>query len=265
MVGVFDGIMGDTTGVSREDFDRSAKALLSAFAASKSEEFEPSFALFDWRLNRDGWNLLYLSHPPVTLSSGDVPSRKESSDGVPLEDEGIWEDDQCYTDETSIQGNIAELPQQQTFVTQWTFSIVYSTTYQSPVLYFCVQESNGNPVGRQLLLKILEQEHRRSAFEESNDFPADAWDFVSQEEHPVTGLSSFFLHPCQSSHRLQLLTATAVGEDYTIDDGLEQTTSCVDGFSKTNLLWIWMSMILPAVGHSVPSSYFRHIKKCIVR
>jgi hypothetical protein len=177
-----------------------------------------------------------------------------------LEDEEILADDQCYTDTTTTD-DVGE--QKQQFATQWTFSVVYSTTYQSPVLYFYVQEMNGNPVGRHLLLKLLRKEHERSAFQSSNDFPIDAWEFVSQEEHPVTGLSSFFLHPCQSAERLRLLT-TVAGETREAHNGLEKNSDA-DGSTKTNVLWAWMSMILPAVGHSIPSSYFRSVQKFIAR
>jgi hypothetical protein len=254
---------------SRVDFDRNVTALLSAFTLSDNEcePFVPlngePFVLCDWILSHDtnGYNSSYLSHPPVTVLSGtssiadeeahDIFLTREESEGN-LEDEEIIVDDQCYVD--TITTNEKGEPQLQ-YATQWTFSIIYSTTYQAPVLYFHVQEMNGNPVGRQQILNILRQEHQRSAFEFSNDFPADAWEFVSQEEHPVTGLSSFFLHPCQSSQRLQLLT-TVVGDQREVCTRLEQ---------KSSVLWVWMSMILPAVGHSIPSSHFRHVQKCIAR
>lgn len=254
---------------SRDDFDRNVTALLSAFALSDNER-EPGlplngepFVLCDWRLSHDtnGYNSSYLSHPPVTVLSGmssiadeddhDIIFTTRESE-VNLEDEEIITDDQCYVDTTTT--NEKGEPQLQ-YVTQWTFSIIYSTTYQAPVLYFYVQEMNGNPVGRQQVLNMLRQEHQRSAFEFSNDFPIEAWEFVSQEEHPVTGLSSFFLHPCQSAQRLQLLTAV-VGDQPELCTKLEQ---------KSSILWAWMSMILPAVGHSIPSSYFRHVQKCITR
>jgi hypothetical protein len=254
---------------SRDDFDRNVTALLSAFALS-GKECEPGlpmngepFVLCDWRLSHDtnGYNSSYLSHPPVTVLSGmssiadeeahDIIFTTRESEGN-LEDDEILVDDQCYmtTTTTNEKGEL-----QQQYVAQWTFSIIYSTTYQAPVLYFHVQELNGNPVGRQQVLNILRQEHQRSAFEFSNDFPTDAWEFVSQEEHPVTGLSSFFLHPCQSAQRLQLLT-TVVGDQREVCIKLEQ---------KSSVLWAWMSMVLPAVGHSIPSSYFRYVQKCIAQ
>ena len=256
-------------GFSKEDFDRDAKALLSAFAASEKESAEPSFALSHWMLkggDNDGFHYdSYLSHPPVTLSCAFVPSgateeasvvsisRQESDDNL-LEEEGIIQDDQCYMDDANTNDDDDKL--QQTFVTQWTFSIVYSSTYQAPVLYFHVQEeSNGNPVGRELLLKLLGHEHQRSDFQASNDFPTETWEFLSQEEHPITGSSSFFLHPCQSAQRLQLLQTTTTN-DKTV--GLEEQP-------KRNVLWSWMPMILPAVGHSVPSAYFTQVQNCIAR
>ena len=169
---------------SRDDFDRNATALLSAFVLSKKECNSGSplnrglFALCDWKLNHDtdGYNSWYLSHPPISVFSGNSSISNEL-DGD-FEDEKIVVDDQCFMEATATNSKGGS---QQQFVTQWIFSIVYSTTYQTPVLYYYVQETNGSPVGRQRLLKILRQERQRSDFEFSNDFPTDAWEFVSQE------------------------------------------------------------------------------------
>jgi len=154
--------------------------------------------------------------------------------------------------------------QQLQFATQWKFSIIYSSTYQVPVLYFNVQDTNGNPVGRQHLLEILRQEHRRSAFTASNDFTNDTWEFVSQEENPVTGLCSFFLHPCQSTQRLQQFLTSVATTIYQNEDctKLEQKSINTEDFpfTKECILWSWMSMILPAIGQSIPPFYFRHIQ-----
>lgn len=250
--------MGDTTGYSKENFEKDVDELLLAFERYESE---PSFALCDWRPKHDDWGSLYLLHPPVTLlSTGTISQENNQVFGEQqdlesdLEEEGILEDDHCYHDETNNAKNIDAEQLEAILATQWTFSIVYSTTYRSPVLYFSVQESSGNPVRRQTLLKLLRQEHKRSAFEESNDFPTDEWEFVSQEEQPITGIVSFFLHPCQSSHRLKLLTTPADSKSGDKD---------ADNSTSMNVLWTWMSMILPAVGHSIPSAYFRHIQNCI--
>jgi len=259
---------------SQDDFDRNATALLSAIALSdrKCESWQLHaypFALCDWELIQDanGHNPAYMSHSPVTVLSTMSSVVNEEGQGIEfavtesdddLEDEMILMDDQCYM-QAMITNDKGE-PQHR-FVTQWTFSILYSATYQTPVLYFYVQEMNGDPVGRQRLLKILRQEHQRSAFEFSNDFPADISEFLSQEEHPITGLPSFFLHPCQSAQRLHLLTID-VKDRIKISKGLKEESK-VDDSTKNSVLWIWMSMILPAVGYSIPSSYFRLIQKCI--
>lgn len=263
-------MVGVCMGYSQDDFDRDATALLKAFAISTREEEivkTSSFALSDWILNNGDSNEFhsdsYLSHPPVTVSSvfaslneveDDNPSSLNQDEvGDISEEEGIFEDDQCYVNDKN-DDNL-----QDKLVTQWTFSIVYSSTYQAPILYFHVQEdATGNPVGRQILLKILENLHQRMAYHASSDFPTESWEFVSQEEHPITAIPSFFLHPCQSAQRLQLLTS----KDKHV--GSEET-SCVDSDDEpeASVLWAWMSMILPAVGHSVPSAYFSHIQNCV--
>eukprot|EP00536_Pseudo-nitzschia_multiseries_P000451 jgi/Psemu1/294033/fgenesh1_pm.6_\ len=279
---------------SPDDFNRNASALVSALQSTVGTEGDDgegagacsdnndagSFVLTDWELRHDnnGWNTVsYLAHPPVIISTrvsasplvereDDVTRTAERATGGgdddnynydDLEEEGIILDDQCYAEETIPDYDTKGDEQMVRVDTQWSFNIIYSSTYQAPVLYFRVQDADGNPVGRQRLLQLLDCEHRRSKYTASNDFPTDAWEFVSQEENPVTGLSSFFLHPCQSAQRLQFLTIAA------IDPGL---TSTVDaGFTKKSILWSWMSMILPAVGHPIPPDYFRSIQNRIAR
>jgi Autophagocytosis associated protein, active-site domain len=105
---------------------------------------------------------------------------------------------------------------------EWRFSIAYSYIWHVPVLYFNVQLPNGTACSR---LEVLQMLH---CFCCDPDVMSDTWEFVSSDEHPVTGFPSFFLHPCQSSHRLVVMNAS---------------TTC-----PTMRLWSWMSMILPTVG-----------------
>jgi ubiquitin-like-conjugating enzyme ATG10 len=70
----------------------------------------------------------------------------------------------------------------------------------------------------------------------------DDWDFVSVDEHPVSRVPSFFLHPCRTEERMMALSKA------------HDTPPAVRLLS-------WLSMILPSVGYSVPSSMFWSIKK----
>ncbi|MGK3734696.1 MAG: hypothetical protein ACI8RD_002248 [Bacillariaceae sp.] len=272
--------------VSRSDFDRNAKALVSALLTTLSNNNGcettryhklRQFDLCHWELHYDNNqnNLIYLSHPPVVFctnlllsiedaqeeASEDIFLATKESDDDNLEDEAILDDDQCFV-ATILEENKNEIEdQKRQFDTQWTFSIIYSSTFRVPMLYFSVQEMNmnGSPVGRQQVLEILRQEHnKRSSFAIIDDIPTDTWEFISQEEHPITGLVSYFLHPCQSAERLHLLTA-GKSDQKELCIRPEQNLTANESTSN-NILWTWMSMIFPVVGHSIPASYFLKIQ-----
>ena len=107
--------------VSRSDFDRNAKALVSALltTVSNNNGCETTryhklrqFDLCHWELHYDNNqnNLIYLSHPPVVFctnlllsiedgqeeASEDIFLATKESDDDDLEDEAILDDDQCF-------------------------------------------------------------------------------------------------------------------------------------------------------------------------
>lgn len=250
---------------SRIDFNQNAKNLLSALTTvSNSNGHETtrydklrseslrSFDLCHWEIHYDNNrnDLLHLSHPHVIFFSNclveDIFLATEDSDDDLLENEAIMGDDQCFVAMQKEENKNEKDDPQKQLATQWTFSIIYSSTFRVPVLYFIVQDMNGIPVGRQQLLEILRQEHK-------GDFPTDTWEFVSQEENPITGLISYFLHPCEAAQRLQLLTAGT-------RDQKEVQNLTNNGSTNNIILWTWMSMILPVVGHSIPAFYFLKIQ-----
>jgi len=239
---------------SRVDFDCCAKAMHDALQ-SVSNDDTISFNLCRWELSHNDQNDVYLSHPSVTVfSSGGIEEKKENVNIDPdelIEDNTIIVDDDQYIIQIPpVEGNNNDKKedQQRQLATEWTFSIIYSYTYQVPVLYFMVQDDKGGLIGRRQLLEILRKEHERSFFFSiNNDFPNenDTWDFVSQEEHPMTGLTSYFLHPCHSAQRMQLLNAG---------------TKCQnEENAQSGMIWTWMSMVL-----SIPSSFFLRIQSRII-
>jgi hypothetical protein len=202
-----------------QQFHESAHQLVELLDVVKSKE-ETCWALSSWTLKGDKQSSsVYLSHPPMFTSHNDRIESSLKDDDFLLEDDTILLDPQLYSDTQN--GKNWEIS------IQWDFSIVYSDTYRVPVLYFRVQTLDGAPCERSQVLQWLP----RQSIE-------DSWDFISQEEHPFTGLPSFFLHPCRTSTRLKQLKYSNDGEDVSI-------------------LWAWMSMIFPAVNQAVPPSYFR--------
>jgi 2',3'-cyclic-nucleotide 2'-phosphodiesterase (5'-nucleotidase family) len=232
-----------TLNFSQTDFNSSAGAIVQALSRNENVS-EKSWQLCQWEVchcNTDCGNL-YLCHPPITaiglsLTEGQGTNSLEEND---LEDSNVITDNAATCN--------SYLHHENSNLIRWSFSIVYSDTYCVPILYFHVQHHNGTPCSRQQVLKMLLESTNHSQADRMA--LQDTWDFVSQEQHPFTNMPSFFLHPCQSSTRLQLL--------------LSSTTSVGQFACNIDMLWTWMSMILPTVGHPIPPSVFLKIQEQLI-
>jgi 2',3'-cyclic-nucleotide 2'-phosphodiesterase (5'-nucleotidase family) len=185
-------------------------------------------------------DILYLHHPLIDVL---MPTSVVKTDQVLFDSDEAYDLEDCnvvvdhYT--SCLVTNMRILQA----VTLWSFSIVYSETYGVPVLYFHVQDSHGAPCSRPQVLQML-------LYLGGTEIVAvdDTWDFISQEQHPITNMPTFFLHPCQSAGRLQLLLRGH-------DDIARESSS-----NHHNVLWTWMSMMLPTFGHSIPSALFLQVQ-----
>jgi ubiquitin-like-conjugating enzyme ATG10 len=95
--------------------------------------------------------------------------------------------------------------------------IVWHPSYQVPVLCFSLTSAEGHPLNRAQTLTALGM---------TDD--ADSWDFLSSEEHPVTGTPTFLLHPCRTQERMHLLVQEAA-EGYSYDTLYLQKWLCMVG------------------------------------
>ena len=116
----------------------------------------------------------------------------------------------------------------------WFISISYSHIWRVPVVHFTVQTQEGTPLSRQQVMSYLH------SYSTDIDNTNANLEFVSIDEHPVTGLPAYFFHPCQTPRLLELLRASAT--------------------SPTLRLWSWMSMMLPRVGISIRPVTFCQIQ-----
>jgi hypothetical protein len=252
-------------------FNRNARLLIRALEIDTDEKTVDTisvenngsaFRLRQWRLECDDEknpNSTYLIHPTVEM----VTPRANVTDGLvqntaelDIYKEILLEDNTIPVDEQVVVIQKGQADNSMDVTTQWTFSIVYSITYRAPVLYFHVQSPSGDPCGRQGVMQIL----RNISVVGTDKIPNETWEFVSQEEHPFSGYPSFFLHPCQSSDRLKLMT---IQHKNFAGDGEEADGSLVESVNNTNVIWAWMSMIFPVVGHAVPSGYYIKIGRRI--
>jgi len=201
--------------------------------------------LNSWSVEKDSSSgTLYLTHPPIRREleidrkyDDDTPNRNlEDSDSLDMyNDATVLHEDPVVASTPTLKNAT------KTTTTEWYFSIVYSDVWRVPILYFTVQsvEKSGSPCQRSEIISSLMQFSHYNCVE-------DTWEFFSYEEHPITGVPSFFLHPCRTSERMQ----TIMKEPQTNGDG-----------GKDCLLLSWMSMILPCVGFGVPSKAYQELSR----
>ncbi len=196
---------------------------------------------------------------------------------------------------------------------EWKFSAVYSHVWGVPVLYFEVHTTDGQSLLRDELLLHLNRlssspspspsrhstnsspmsttqitttnsvEHQEeSCYDGDGIGNEEDWTFVSHEEHPITGIPSYFLHPCQTSKRLHLVfdnnvaashadktTIKNMSEDESRSDVKPTSTSKPQSEPTIRnkerrddpgcVILTWLSMILPAAGFRISTNVFQQI------
>lgn len=221
--------------LTRKEFNRAATTLCERLATcSKNNYDDASPFLLDWQVapqtEIQGASLLHLIHPPVTrrrLDTSFIQGNHVADVDVHLEDETLVVDPDVTPPPTLSSSSSSNL----LLLLEWQFSIVYSDTWQVPILFFTAQHMDGSPCLRYSLLKALGCQDG-----------IDSYDFISYDEHPVTRVPSFFLHPCQTAARMKLLGATT---EY--------------------FLVSWLSMVLPAIGFRMPPFVVSHAVKWPLR
>ncbi|XP_051875745.1 ubiquitin-like-conjugating enzyme ATG10 [Pristis pectinata] len=114
---------------------------------------------------------------------------------------------------------------------RYEYHVVYSSSYQAPVLYFRACYLDGRPLA---LKEIWESVH--DCYQES--LSQRLWETITQQEHHLLGQPFFVLHPCRTS---ELMTPIMIGATR------EQR--------NVNYITSWLSMMGPVVGLDVPLSY----------
>jgi len=288
-----DEFPSSTYKMSKENFFNGAKLASEALSKARKIPIinvDDGFYLHAWSLNdppiskrlnkNSGESLRYLVHPPVTswtktilsdhqqlyrdntiyessiITAHDRSNSWKSSDDDDSDDYGTNEfpldDSIAHFAQDSMKDNSSSCNMRQI---EWSFSVVYSHVWAIPVLYFRVQYLNGMPLSRTQVLNILiiDGMENRSTHEDNIE-DDDSWNFVSYEEHPITGVPSFFLHPCQTSKRLHHLMAAGADND---ENSVAKT-------NPANVLLSWLSMILPSTGFRISPKVFYNARKEIV-
>jgi len=230
-------------------------------------------------LSNEDSNCCYLQHEPAvttTTRSADIAvddGSDEADNDFDFVDDLIQQD---YDVWIPAGGNApgdgdAPIP----LLLEWKFDILFNETWNVPVLYFVASRrlpSRDNVAGLVLSRSDVVAHLRRTHHQNRTD---DDWEFVSQEEHPVTGIPAFFLHPCRTKERFDRLyeVRATLGNDYDRsvvesgdDDKKEEEGVGDDDVNDDDnedgmCLLLWMSLVLPSVGHAIPSRVFQQARE----
>ncbi|XP_007941665.1 ubiquitin-like-conjugating enzyme ATG10 [Orycteropus afer afer] len=116
-------------------------------------------------------------------------------------------------------------------VIKYEYHVLYSCSYQVPVLYFRASFLDGRPLTLKDIWEGVHECYKSRLLQ-------GPWDTISQQEHPILGQPFFVLHPCKTSEFM----LPVVKNSEKINRNINYITS-------------WLSVIGPVVGLNLPLSY----------
>ncbi|XP_074426381.1 ubiquitin-like-conjugating enzyme ATG10 isoform X3 [Larus michahellis] len=116
-------------------------------------------------------------------------------------------------------------------VIRYEYHILYSSSYQVPVLYFRACFLDGRPLTLDEIWKSVHACYQARLLE-------GPWDTITQQEHPLLGQPFFVLHPCRTNEFMSSILAGSRKQN-----------------RHTNYIILWLSIVGPVVGLNLPLSY----------
>lgn len=146
-----------------------------------------------------------------------------------------------------------------TVAVHFEYHVIYSPTYQVPVLYFTASYSSGKQLPLEKVWQLLSPVHSKGS--------GMKWGLVTQQEHPLLFRPFYHIHPCHTATVMERAVQThrpqGGGEDGGGRDSSTKRKDGVvleDGSDRTpppHYLLSWLSMFGPVVGLGVPLSYLQ--------
>lgn len=121
---------------------------------------------------------------------------------------------------------------------RYEYHVVYSSSYQAPVLYFRACYTDGRPLALKEIWESVDECYQETLSQ-------GPWSTITQQEHHILGQPFFVLHPCRTS---ELMTPIMIGATK------EQR--------NVNYITSWLSMMGPVVGLDLPLSYATALSQC---
>ena len=263
------GVCGMTTKWTREDFNQAATELFEALCTSSAlllcdpNDRENIFLAGSWLLERDEskscssfGNIDYLS--VVSLVRRPIFRQRKMNRGTKERFDNMIITNLYFAD-SELSGDAHEREHEEdpsTFQSrydewiEWNFSIVYNETWCTPVLFFQVAHVDGSKLSRNEVLEELEW-----------DETSDSWQFLSQEEHPVTGAPTYFLHPCHTWERLKILFQS--GTSGYEDDVLKNDINSLISSSKAQVLLSWLALMLSSLQMKIRPKHYIELQRLV--
>lgn len=105
---------------------------------------------------------------------------------------------------------------------RWEYHVIYSPSYQSPVLYFNAWHPNGQLLSLDEVISTVVACFR-------DEISRNKWSALTQQEHPFLRVPFYYLHPCK--------------------------TKDLPNFGGSGFLVTWLSTVGPVVGLKVSEFY----------
>ncbi|KAM4710210.1 ubiquitin-like-conjugating enzyme ATG10 [Discoglossus pictus] len=143
------------------------------------------------------------------------------------------EDDETVTSapdllEEDVDDSLTARATQDTEVIHYEYHVLYSISYQAPVLYFRASLLDGRPLTLDEIWQRVPECYRPRLLH-------GPWETITQQEHPILGQPFFVLHPCRTNEFMTAIQGTAN--------------------RNGNYITSWLSTVGPVVGLSLPLSY----------
>ncbi|XP_053153153.1 ubiquitin-like-conjugating enzyme ATG10 isoform X4 [Hemicordylus capensis] len=122
-------------------------------------------------------------------------------------------------------------------VIRYEYHVLYSCSYQAPILYFRACFLDGKPLTLDEIWESVHECYRERLWQ-------GPWDTITQQEHPLLGQPFFVLHPCRTNEFMASALSTSRKEN-----------------RSTNYIISWLSIVGPVVGLNLPLSYAKVISE----
>ncbi|XP_074240293.1 ubiquitin-like-conjugating enzyme ATG10 isoform X3 [Saimiri boliviensis] len=116
-------------------------------------------------------------------------------------------------------------------VIKYEYHVLYSCSYQVPVLYFRASFLDGRPLTLKDIWEGVHECYKTRLLQ-------GPWDTITQQEHPILGQPFFVLHPCKTNEFM----TPVLKNSRKINKNVNYITS-------------WLSIVGPVVGLNLPLSY----------